>query len=878
MIRPHIKVILTAVLLLCMSAALRAEDTYAVIIGISNYSDKNILPRPHAEDDAKALFDVLANKDYRGVPADHAKLLLGSDDADRHAQIATKENIIKSLQWLGENAKQDDLVFLSFIGEAGTLTDEGEKICYFATDSTVKNRAKDSVLATDIGTELDKLKSRHCCVFLDVNFKGFTPEKGKAPEPSYGDHAFSEFLGAEPKNQKEDQPKEESAANGRVLFIASVGKQPSPDLDKHGLFAEVIVKGLMGAADVADKDDDKEVRNGYEPDGLVTIDKLSRYFGKQVGELVREKFKGQDDKRPDPAVLGGAGTHFVLTYNPPARAEALKREEKFDALVKDKKLDEKYSDEGKKLLDRMPKLKAQQSLRKEYEQLVDGKITAAEFEQNRDKILTSMKLRRTDALVFGQKILAAASKLKENYVKTLEEGELVNWAVKGMYRRLEEKIPDDIQNQLAKTKDMKEVDLLNLIVDARINLGDREDLGNHKDIDIALMRMTSHLDPYTTYFDREAAEAMNREVNGNFRGVGIKIRKDPETDMLKVITPLRVAPAYKAKIMAGDIITRVTNFVDEEGKKLPKPETISTKGLKLNDAVEKILGVPDTQVKLTVQREGVDKPLDFTLTREEINVESVFGFKRNEDDSWDYMLDPKSKIGFIHLTSFQRNSDADMKKVVEKLTDAGMKGLVLDLRNDPGGLLPTAIKISDLFIDDGLIVSIRQRPPIPEERHRGHSAGSYLDFPMVCLVNGNSASGSEIVAACLQDHKRAVIIGERSFGKGSVQTIAPFDGGALKMTIATFWRPNGKNLNKSATTGKDDEEWGVRPDAGFEVKLSREEQEALLDHQMDLDVIPRRDRTEKNPKPEFKDRQLDKALEYLRDQIKTARNNPDKNK
>src|SRR5262249_42860036 len=161
---------------------------------------------------------------------------------------------------------------------------------------------------------------------------------------------------------------------------------------------------------------------------------------------------------------------------------------------------------------------------------------------------------------------------------------------------------------------------------------------------------------------------------------------------------------------------------------------------------------------------------------------------------------------------------ADMQEALTKLDKEGVKGLILDLRFNPGGLLDSAVKISDLFIDDGLIVTIRPRIG-REQNYGGESEGSYLNFPMVCLVNGGSASGSEIVAAALQDHKRAIVMGERSYGKGSVQNIQPFSstGGEIKLTTASFWRPSGKNLNKSSTKGKDDEGWGVRPDKGHEV-------------------------------------------------------------
>jgi carboxyl-terminal processing protease len=285
--------------------------------------------------------------------------------------------------------------------------------------------------------------------------------------------------------------------------------------------------------------------------------------------------------------------------------------------------------------------------------------------------------------------------------------------------------------------------------------------------------------------------------------------------------------------------------------------------------VKKIQGKPGTKVKLSVRREGLAEPLEFEVRRAVIEVESVMGVKRRDNDDWDYTLDPANRIAYVRLSGFARNTFRDLNKVMSKLNGQGISGLILDLRFNPGGLLSSAVQISDLFIDDGKIVTIRPRVGREQTEHGRHE-GSYLDFPMVCLVNGMSASGSEIVAACLQDHLRAIIMGERSYGKGSVQNIQPFEGGELKLTTASFWRPNGKNLNKSSTSGKDEEEWGVIPNRGFILKLSERERDELFEHQRDSEIIPRRDAPPKEKKTDFKDRQLEMALEYLRGQIKTT--------
>jgi carboxyl-terminal processing protease len=281
-------------------------------------------------------------------------------------------------------------------------------------------------------------------------------------------------------------------------------------------------------------------------------------------------------------------------------------------------------------------------------------------------------------------------------------------------------------------------------------------------------------------------------------------------------------------------------------------------------------------VKLEVDREGYDKPLDFEITRNRVELESVIGIKRNDDDTWNFALDSQEGIYYIRLTSFAQKTFGELQRVMKDLNKKGVKGLVLDLRFNPGGLLGSAVNISDMYIDDGLIVTVRPRVG-HEEPYIGHHEDSYLNFPMVCLVNGGSASGSEIVAACLQDHKRALIVGERSYGKGSVQNVQQFEDGDLKVTIASFWRPNGKNLARLTPAGKpasENEEWGVHPDKGYLIKLSEKERDDLMDYQHNQEVIPRRDHPvkdkDKEDKGEFRDRQLEKGVDYLRGLIKTA--------
>jgi C-terminal peptidase prc len=847
-------------------AAPAAPQTWVVLVGVSQYADKQIKPRPNAEADVQALHRLFTSKDHLGVPAGNVRLLTGKAQ-DKQGK-ATRANFLDALKWLGEKAKPADLVVFSFVGQGGPLGESGDRRCYFLADSTFKGRDKDAVAADEIEEALKKFKGKHFAVLLDIDFKGFVDDgKSRAiAEPTLGKAPYKEFLG-------DDGSEDHMPIPGRVAFLATNGLSTSLDLKDQGLFTAVILEGLKGKAD----------SEGYEADGLVTVDELARYMNKRLPELARKFGKTEKEKEQDHFVIAGSGAHFVLTNNPAALPAARKRIAKLEAEVKSGAIPGKYAAEAKTLLERMPLLKKRQALRKAYQGLVDGQTKLESFEKKREEILESMQLKRTEALVFARKVLEATDVIKEDYVRDVNQGQMVVWAVRELYNYVEEKVPAKIEGRLKSARTMREVQLLTLLAEARQELGKREDLDNQKDLNVTLQRMLHRLDPHTTYIDPETKQRFDQEIAGNFNGIGIQIRKDLHTDQLLVVTPIKGSPAYKAKVMAGDLITKIIREVDSDGNTLNPPQVVPTKGMPINRAVKLIQGQKDTKVKLTVQREGVEKPFDVEITRGMIEVESVLGARRKKSDDWDYVIDHKNKIGYIRLSSFARNSYRDMEAVMRDLMKQGIKGFVLDLRFNPGGLLDIAIKITDLYIDDGLIVSIRPRGGSAREaRFNGRHDGSLLDFPMVCLVNSYSASGSEIVSAALQDHRRAVIIGERSYGKGSVQNIRDFEvvdprsgdikKAEIKLTTASFWRPSGKNLNKASTSGKDEDEWGVTPDKV--IKLSPKERRDLAEHQRNLETIERPDRRGKTAK-EFKDRQLDAALEYLRGQIKMAsRGNP----
>lgn len=854
-----------------LAGPVRAADetpkAFIVLVGINEYPDKQIKPRKHAEADVKALYHLFTDKKYFGVDKDHIKLLLGGkDDKDPH-EDATHENIVKALHWAVSHAGRDDLVIFSFFGQGAPV---GERTCFFGTDSTFKDRIKTALTGAEIENEMSKLKSQHFCALIDVNFKGFDAGQESVAEPNPMD-LVKIFMGNTDKEDATPPP-------GRVVFLATNGLTQSIDLEKHGLFTKILLDGLRGAAD----------KEGYEPDGLVTVDELVEYMNKELPSLARTNGKTKAEKEQVHFILGGRTSHFPLTFNPEVYPKAQERLAKLAKLAEDKTITAEIAEEGQKLLSRMPKLKAMQELRKDYQKLVDGSLPTDDFLKARTKLYASMKLKPSESLEYATKVMQAVQMVREGYVKETSQGDLVAWAIQGLLRRVDEKgLLADLKDELKKAKTMKEAELTKLLTQVREKLGKREDLDKNKDVDISVQQMLTHLDPYTNYITADDLSRIKTEMTGKFYGIGIQIRKDVTRDMLMVVTPIKGSPAYKAGLKQGDIITEVTCYEDKKGNKLEQPEVISTKGLALSDAVSRILGKPGSKVKVSIERqfkgEGdkvETKTMNFDIVRGAVEVESVMGVKRKDDDSWDYLIDPESRICYVRLTSFARNTFRDLNKVVKELSSEkpGIKGFILDLRFNPGGLLDSAVKICDLFIDDGVIVSIRPRVG-REVSYSGEHEGSFLNFPMVCLINGGSASGSEIVGGCLQDHKRAIIMGERSYGKGSVQNIQPFEqtGGEIKLTTATFWRPSGKNINKSSTKGSEDEDWGIIPDKGYLMKLTPKERDELADQQRDTEIIARRDLPTKETKTsEFKDRQLEKALDYLRGQIKTASKAPTK--
>lgn len=358
-----------------------------------------------------------------------------------------------------------------------------------------------------------------------------------------------------------------------------------------------------------------------------------------------------------------------------------------------------------------------------------------------------------------------------NYFKFLVVSALVAFAPASSFAK-EAKEPAK-----APIKEEDTFELLNLFGDVfeRVKADYVEDVSDTQLVESAINGMLTALDPHSGYMNQKSFEDMQVQTKGEFGGLGIEVTM--ENGLVKVVSPIDDTPAYKAGVHAGDYI----NQIDGE----------QVMGLSLQEAVEKLRGPVNTSVKITVIREGSPEPIDFKISRAVIKIQSVKF--RTEGD-----------VGYIRITSFNENTYAGLQKAVEELkTQLGekMKGVVLDLRNNPGGLLDQAIAVSDAFLDKGEVVSTRGRTSDSIKRFNAHDGDLVNSLPIVVLINSGSASASEIVSGALQDHKRAVIMGTKSFGKGSVQTVIPIpDHGAIRLTTARYYTPSGNSIQAKGIT------------------------------------------------------------------------------
>lgn len=358
-------------------------------------------------------------------------------------------------------------------------------------------------------------------------------------------------------------------------------------------------------------------------------------------------------------------------------------------------------------------------------------------------------------------------------------------------------------------------------------------------------------DPFTVYVPESEKRNFEKDLTGEYVGIGAQV--NIRDGWLTIVSPLEDSPAFRAGILPEDRVVEI------DGK--------STQGKSVDECIDILLGEPGTKVKLAIERKG--NRIEMELARAAIKSRSVKGFHRDpkNPEQWQYLIDPARKIGYLRLTQFTPKCAEEVESALRSVGahKGDLKGLILDLRGNPGGLLSDAVRIADLFLNEGTIVSTKGRS-VPEEKATAQALGTLPDFPVAVLVNGQSASASEVLAGALSDQKRAIVVGSRSYGKGSVQVVVPLDkgGGELKITQAGYFLPSGRSIHRQ----DDSTVWGVDPTDGFfvpltedeeiEILLARRDQEIIRTQSSSLDVS-----TPELVKKELKDTQLAAALQTL---------------
>lgn len=395
------------------------------------------------------------------------------------------------------------------------------------------------------------------------------------------------------------------------------------------------------------------------------------------------------------------------------------------------------------------------------------------------------------------------------------------------------------------------------------------------------------LDPHSEYLNEKRLREFETASEGAFGGVGIVLGIDADTKFLKVDHPMPNTPAYDAELIANDLIVKVGDT--------------TTQGMTIEQARKLITGEIGSKVTLTIRRAGRTPPeFDVPVTRARVEIHPVAGVARRADDpaKWEWFVDPQYKIGLIRIRTFSElvagsdRTGGELQAAVAEIEQAGGRAIVIDLRDDLGGLLDQAVKVSDLFLTEGRIVSTRDRRG-SERVFSARSDGTMFlpkpdePRPIAVLVNGQSASASEIVTAALQDNNRAVVVGQRTYGKGSVQRtfeVSKDPPAKIKLTVETYWRPSGKNIDRPRAPKDNPDEWGVKPNTGLDVALNEAEYERYADEMWRLDWVagkpsvvganppkaPFPKRTGKRLYDEntpFEDKVLNRALQHLRKEL-----------
>jgi carboxyl-terminal processing protease len=370
--------------------------------------------------------------------------------------------------------------------------------------------------------------------------------------------------------------------------------------------------------------------------------------------------------------------------------------------------------------------------------------------------------------------------------------------------------------------------------------------------------LARHGDEHSKFLPEAEAVPLRTEIRQQFGGIGVRIGFEGKPPLLTIVAPPDPGtPAARAYLLPGDQITAIDDR--------------ATEGMNMGDVLQLMRGEPGTTVRLSTRRPGEPQPRTVELVREIINIDSILGERRGPDGRWEFTMPDNPRIAHVRIASFGERTAAELSHVLENLQTRGVKAVVLDLRDNVGGSLDAAVAVCQMLLPAGKeVVTTRGRGQQIRQRYTTTADGRFIDLPLVVLVNQNSASAAEIVAACLQDHRRAQVAGQRTYGKGTVQELLPMESGGslLKLTWASFWRPSGANIHRKPGD-KQNSGWGVTPDAGLDRALSDDGYAAWFKYRTQRDGFNRPESNGPSPNDvsdepgPFIDEQLQLAVKHL---------------
>jgi carboxyl-terminal processing protease len=775
-----------------MAVDLRAEPSahdrplrraWCLIVCIDHYADHRLTRNDIHQPTLDRLNKILADPKRYPAIADRL-IVLRSQPGTEPDRLATATQIRSSFTKIANEALPTDDLFVIWLTRF--MPAEGETR-WLAMDADENHLAATGLLTGEIDEFLQTIRCRHRVIVVDP--LPAPADWGQGSTPSAVRSATS--------------PLAEWVGPNRLVVGVQDGQYSLKD---QGAFASrhffnKLTDAMGGAAD----------RAGGEPDGWISTTEVIDYLKKES---------------PSSLALGTDPARW-LGRNPSNRIKLDQRRAALVARHDRQEIDENTLALGLRLIDRVPRFSEEQQLRRAYFLFIDGKISAGELSTKRRQFLNQKQMDDLTCLDFARRVAEAYREIRRRHVHpddapaALQEG---CYDLAEAFGEIDETwitpAIDEIVSA-APTGEEPQTNFIAILARLRARLGKRAEVTLPAE-NILLDGLLRSLDPYSTYLPPNSFQQIQQQSRGRFTGIGAVLEEKPREGILRVLMPIPGGPAAQAGLQEGDLIVAV--------------DGTTTRELGPTEASRRLLGETNSPVSIELTRPPSNQQ-SLTLTRQDVPLETVVGYDRSPDHTWNYWLPlPKSSTratpfrpAYVRITRFAGDTADRLHRVLKDLESEGMTHLLLDLRFNPGGLMESAVDVADLFISDGLIVRVRDRQGIEKDRS-AVPLGTFVDLQLLVLINGESASGSEIVAAAIQDAGRGIIVGSRSFGKGSVQEIValPDSLRGLKITSAIFLRPAGENLERFLEGRRPaSQRWGVSPNLGWEMPLYREEIERL---------------------------------------------------